>query len=677
MIAFLLALTLLAPPPAPDPGVARVVAGEQQIELEFAPADGPRQLVELDPWQADGDAGRVAMEVAAGAATAAINRTDADGRDRAYRRFVLRAGGENLGRPRWVGAFASATNAADLTWPESIKGVTVPMDVADLVELGVRHIHTNVRLGPSFLAEGEAPPAYRIEESGFTFHLDPAAVADMDEDYKELSDAGINVVVVLLNPFMDGPLGEALNVPTADRAGHYTAFRIDNPESAARLTGFVRFLVERYTAEGFPHGRVGGLIVGNEIDTHWTWHNMGPASLEQVATHYAKELRLAHLAARRAHADFPVFTSLTHSWTWPNSLDETRNLPAKDLLDRLVELGHEGGDFDWHLAYHPYPSNLFEPAFWNDRPAVFAFDTPQITFKNIEVLAEYLAQDHMLVNGEPRRLILSEQGFHAADTPDGERLQAAALALAYQKVERIDAIDSLILHRHLDHPDEGGLRLGLLALEREPMEDPANWRRRPAWELYRHAGTPEFADAARPYLEWIGREAVAAATPPEGPIPVTSGADLTQAEDVVFDFARQAADAEVEHELAWDRRLVDLPDGGVRDALLLHPKGEGNPPAEAHYDLTLPEGDLELRVTTGKLDSGGDGYALTVLAGGEPILRRRQPGQAMQDLAAALPPRPDGSLRLTFCVERLGDADYDSALLIHPRVVRPAEEVAP
>ncbi len=58
-------------------------------------------------------------------------------------------------------------------------------------------------------------------------------------------------------------------------------------------------------------------------------------------------------------------------------------------------------------------------------------------------------------------MILSEQGFHTPDGPDGERIQAAAYCYAYKIVERLDGIDAFILHRHIDHAAEGGLRLGL------------------------------------------------------------------------------------------------------------------------------------------------------------------------------------------------------------------------
>src|SRR5690606_3555313 len=90
----------------------------------------------------------------------------------------------------------------------------------------------------------------------------------------------------------------------------------------------------------------------------------------------------------------------------------------------------------------------------------------------------------LLFQGSPRRVILSEQGFHTPPTPDGESVQAAAYCYAYELVDRLDGIDAFILHRHIDHPNEGGLLLGLRT--REPD---GTFRPKKIWECFRAAGT--------------------------------------------------------------------------------------------------------------------------------------------------------------------------------------------
>jgi hypothetical protein len=186
--------------------------------------------------------------------------------------------------------------------------------------------------------------------------------------------------------------------------------------------------------------------------------------MREFTDDYLRAVRLAHGAVRRQSSWARIYVSLDHNWNVRDQgVEDKQSFAARAFLDYFAERAREGteGDFDWHLAFHPYPENLFEPRFWNDKTALPQDDTPKITFKNLEVLTRHFQRKEFLYKGKPRRIILSEQGFHTPDGPDGEAIQAAAYCLAYKNVEALDGIDAFILHRHVDHPREGGLRLGL------------------------------------------------------------------------------------------------------------------------------------------------------------------------------------------------------------------------
>jgi hypothetical protein len=130
-------------------------------------------------------------------------------------------------------------------------------------------------------------------------------------------------------------------------------------------------------------------------------------------------------------------------------------------------------------------------------------NTPRITFKNLDVLTRYLKRYDMLYDGAPRRVILSEQGFHTPDGPDGELVQAAAYCAAYKKVEITEGIDAFILHRHVDHPHEGGLRLGLRRMT------PGNGEphgKKLIYECFQAADTAEWEEAFRFALPIVGKK---------------------------------------------------------------------------------------------------------------------------------------------------------------------------
>jgi len=97
---------------------------------------------------------------------------------------------------------------------------------------------------------------------------------------------------------------------------------------------------------------------------------------------------------------------------------------------------------------------------------------------------------------------LSEQGFHTPDGPQGEQLQAAAYCYAWHKVQSLDGIDAFILHRHVDHAQEGGLRLGLWTRREGSVADPE--RRKLIYEVFRVAGTAQQEEAFRFALPIIG-----------------------------------------------------------------------------------------------------------------------------------------------------------------------------
>lgn len=168
---------------------------------------------------------------------------------------------------------------------------------------------------------------------------------------------------------------------------------------------------------------------------------------------------------------------------------------GRDFLDAFAKLAHQRGEFEWHVAHHPYPDDLGNPRTWLDKAAWPTDDAPHITFKNLEVACRHLLRQEMLWQGKPRRIILSEQGIHCLEAPDGEMLQAAGFAYAWEKVLRQPGIDAMIWHRHVDHAHEGGLRVGLWENKPGTIVEPG--RKRAIYNLFKKAGTPEWSDAAK------------------------------------------------------------------------------------------------------------------------------------------------------------------------------------
>jgi hypothetical protein len=278
-------------------------------------------------------------------------------------------------------------------------------------------------------------------------------------------------------------------------------FNVATAEGRAWLQATVEFLAARY---GGPAGNVWGFIAGNEVNSHWLWANMGRAPPEAVVDAYEQAVRLIHSAVRKHSQSARVYLSLEHNWAvrYPG-VNEDQACPGRLFLERFAQAARKREDFDWHIAYHPYPEPLSECRFWRDHEnSRHELDSPVVSFRNLEVLTNFLDTEPMQYQQRTRRVILSEQGFHCAERDDGERDQAAAFALAYHVVDRLPGIDAFILHRHVDHAQEGGLRLGLWA--NQPGSVCAPDRKRLIYRVFQAAGTAEQEEAFRFALGAIG-----------------------------------------------------------------------------------------------------------------------------------------------------------------------------
>jgi len=180
-----------------------------------------------------------------------------------------------------------------------------------------------------------------------------------------------------------------------------------------------------------------------------------------------------------------------------------RYTPGREVLKHLLAFSRVEGDFDWGIAHHPYPESLREPKTWLDQKATFAFDTPLITFKNIEVLDAWVKRpEHRYLGRDVRPVHLTEQGPNSRDySPRALEEQAAAMAYVWQKVRALDAIEGFQFHNWIDNRREGGLRIGLRRFPDDPAEPLG---KKPVWHVYGALGTADEEAACAFALPIIG-----------------------------------------------------------------------------------------------------------------------------------------------------------------------------
>ncbi|MGZ0152851.1 DUF5722 domain-containing protein [Kribbella sp. WER1] len=473
VVTALAAAALVTTPAVAAPaGITAVRATDQAIQVTGTAGPGTDVSVYALGTEQDDSAWTSGTPVATvrsdatGAFAATVSRAGDTGR-LYYDKYVAVAGGSLVGTDRQVDELA-ITPANEYPYPTSPtkKGLQVQL-TADAEDLGVGHAAINVPFNTMMqVTDAGAGKSIPFVSQGRTYYFDSAVVGGLDRQIKPLSDnkTVVNLILLLYRDDRPNSSWSVLKHPDADlRGGPVFAFNTKTAEGIAYYTAAVEFLAQRYTRTDQRYGRATGFIVGNEIDAPWDWQNMGAKPIDEFLQYYERALRITFLATRAAYGEARTYVSLTHAWA--KALVDTPGhfYPGKDVVDKLNALTKAHGDYPWNVAYHPYPDNLTNPRFWQDGNTTGDPDsTPKITLRNIEVLPQYLSRPALTYGGQQRRIILSEQGCNTQNTTRAAELdQAACYALAYYKVAFLPGIDAFILHRHVDHRYEGGLRLGL------------------------------------------------------------------------------------------------------------------------------------------------------------------------------------------------------------------------
>ncbi|MDR2997350.1 MAG: DUF5722 domain-containing protein [Microbacterium sp.] len=447
-----------------------------------------------------------------------------DGSDGLYGQFSISVDGAVVGGPHYADDLQlTAPNTSDFPEVLDKKGLQVQL-TDDAEALGVQHAGINVDLAAIMLNKKNSDDNIVFTSEGQDYYFDRAEVADLDTQIKALSDNGTLVNLIVLVYAHDNDPDSAANVlihPDASRepgAGPVFGFNTVTAEGIRYTTAAMEFIAGRWSRTDEQFGRAVGFIVGNEVDAQWSWSNSGDKTADEFLNDYSRALRIMSLASRKYYDKARTYTSLTHAWTEPagpnpDESNPTRFYSVRDVIDKLNQISKATGDFPWYVAQHPYPQDLFKPDFWNDTDATDSIDSKLITFKNIQVLPEYLASEQLLYDGEPRRIILSEQGCNTAGpgdtlTEEAEKLQAACYAYAYYKIRFLPSIDSFILHRHVDHRQEGGLNLGLWAADYSTDFPASPLRHKYSYDVFKYIDTSrslEVTDFAKPIIginEW-------------------------------------------------------------------------------------------------------------------------------------------------------------------------------
>ncbi len=375
--------------------------------------------------------------------------------------------------------------------------------VEDLEDLDITSATVNIWI-THFMYSTPAPDRIEHSYNGRSWYFGKEDVEMLDSTFRTTAKRHIITAAILLidkkENCVDTAIGSLLQHPDCDPAGIYAMPNMTNPASVNCYAAALDFLASRYSREDKKFGRCNHWIMHNEVDAGWVWTNAGDKTALVFMDTYIKSMRMCYNIARSYNPHSQVFVTLTHYWAWTS---DPKFYPSKDLMEILLGYTHAEGDFQWAVAQHPYPEDLFEPKTWLDNKVSYDFNTPLITFKNLEVLNAWIKQPEVLYQGKVKRTLwLSENGTNSRDYSDQcLSEQAAGFAYTWKKLKRLDGIDGFQWHNWFDSRGEGGLRIGL---RRFPDDETAPGGPKPVWYVFKAADKPDEDAVFNPYKEIIG-----------------------------------------------------------------------------------------------------------------------------------------------------------------------------
>jgi hypothetical protein len=332
------------------------------------------------------------------------------------------------------------------------------------------------------------------EYNGNTLYFSDSKVNEYDIVISNMNKKGIIVTVGLINDKLESGSSCEELISRRQREGYLAlpdsstgdentikksnvkcyGFDIEDSTVKQYVEIITRFLADRYDGNGIQNDTaafVSNWVVGDEVNDRLGYYYMGTSTSDFDVSYvqdYADVFCIVYDDVKEYNTSANVYVCLEH--VWGENVDLVRtiyNYSGKKFLNTFDAQmqAHYGKDIDWGLAYHPYSFPVDKSVVWDDgekEEVITGEDSAIITMFNIEVLTDYM-RTHLLYDGQPRSIILSEQGYESNSAKndkdpyveyDGELLQAASIAYAYYKAECNPDIDAFILYRFCDNEKE-------------------------------------------------------------------------------------------------------------------------------------------------------------------------------------------------------------------------------
>lgn len=471
-----------------------------------------------------------------------IERYDATEYDRLYDKYYL-IGSDNkiLKGPIYATDITPRYKAVPQLKVTSKKGVLaddefyINHDGTYVSDLGATNVVVNLPINMLFYPNESyddsgnlvpaTPPTKDFKafiSNGKTYYFRESGLIDINNKIKQYYKRGYNVtaIIVAANGQSDKYFPRDLTYYPWSRQGTAClALNTSNELGFGYYIALMEYMAKHHSVSKFRFGYASTFVIGNEIDYAMSYNRISEkqADFNVYMEEYSRLLWLSNLAVKKYCASMNVATSFTHAFAKEGITMLGKNVQTyapKYMMDWLNSKSKFEGDYDWGIAAHPYCSTLSTSSYFeydtqvgiNGGTITNDFNTPYITFSNIEVLDKFLSQTDMQYNGKTRSIYLTEGGVSSSgyygdgrvreDEATAENIQAGIIAALWYKVSQIDSIKCFNYYRLIDHMGDGGeaTKFGLIN---------NRGKKKPSYEVWKYIDTQYSMQVSNKYLGYI------------------------------------------------------------------------------------------------------------------------------------------------------------------------------
>ncbi|MCI8590253.1 MAG: hypothetical protein HFE77_06030 [Clostridiales bacterium] len=383
-----------------------------------------------------------------------------DASRRKYNKYILAIsdgeGYTTISGARYIDNPEALSSARDFPASKAGKAGVLNADTDITSELDVSKSIVRVALN-ELVADG-VEKGQKIDYAGQDYYINKEALIALDNQVRALSEQGVEVYLqlVLTAPAEDmADAALALYASVANKDATFYAFNTESEQGTDLYCALVEFLADRYTREDHAFGHAPCFVYGSSVNDGRRHYSMGETNASTFISSLSRAIRLTSWALRSVSPQIRLYVSLGSNFQSSvidseETPNEAYDFSAKQVMDGLSSV----------LPSVPFGFALSASAsdgrtdFWTDPLAENTFDTPFITMKNIEIMAEYIKQPAMLCDGFLRDIIVSDFSVSAGDSSIScQSAQAAAVILAYYKAYQMEEISGFFYGSPLDTSD--------------------------------------------------------------------------------------------------------------------------------------------------------------------------------------------------------------------------------